>query len=68
MDERRRRDRVRSFALGGVLGASAVLAAVRRRPRPAPPRRRAAGGLAAFEEAPCYRELAELERFEAEPR
>jgi hypothetical protein len=67
MDEERRRDRLRSFALGGVIGASAALAAVRRR-RPARRRRPpTAGGLAAFEDAPCYRELVELERLEEEP-
>ena len=48
--------------LGGLLGASAVLAAARRRRAAAkrPPR----AGLAAFEDAPCYRELVELERTE----
>ena len=45
--------------LGGIVGASAVLAAARRRqPVPTP---RPVRGLAAFEEAPCYRELAEEE-------
>ena len=55
--------RVRSFLLGGVVGASAVLAAVRRR-RPArrDPARHTPLGLAAFEDAPCYRELVEKER------
>jgi hypothetical protein len=67
MDEERRRDRLRSFALGSVIGASAVLAAVRRgrtpRRRRRPP---TVGGLAAFEDAPCYRELVEAERLEDE--
>jgi hypothetical protein len=53
--------RIRSFALGSVLGASAaVLAAARRRragDRPVRP-----AGLAAFEDAPCYRETVERER------
>ena len=58
--ERGRSGRFRSFALGSVLGASAALATARRRrrtrgSRPAP------AGLAAFESAPCYRELAERE-------
>ena len=70
MDEQGRRDRVRSFVLGGVIGASAAFAAVRRR---RPVRRPARGprtpaGLAAFEDAPCYRELAELEAYEGERR
>jgi hypothetical protein len=50
---------MRTFLIGGVLGASAALAAVRRR-RPA--RRRTPAGLAAFEEAPCYEETLERER------
>jgi hypothetical protein len=60
MDEERRGERLRSFLLGGVLGASAVLAAARRKKGPKPPRR-APVGLAAFEDAPCYRELVERE-------
>jgi hypothetical protein len=62
MDGERRASRLRTLALGGLLGASAVLAAVRRRRAAAkrPPR----AGLAAFEDAPCYRELVELERAE----
>ena len=63
MDEERRHERARSLLLGGIIGASAALAAGRRRPRnrkaPANP-----AGLAAFEDAPCYRELAETERLE----
>jgi hypothetical protein len=66
MDEdRRRRGRLRSFVIGGVLGASAVLATGRR-----PNRRRATrespAGLAAFESAPCYRELVERESSDRE--
>jgi hypothetical protein len=56
--EHRRRDRMRSFVLGGVLGASAAIATARRRRR----RRARPAGLAAFESAPCYRELLERER------
>ncbi len=55
-----RRSRMRSFVLGGLLGASAVLATVRRKKasgRPAPP-----AGLAAFEDAPCFKETLERER------
>lgn len=61
-DGRRRRDRARSFLIGGLVGASAALAAARRlRPAPRAPRETPAG-LAAFEGAPCYRELIERER------
>ena len=53
MDRETQSDRIRSFVIGGLVGASAVLAAVRRkRPRPRPTQ----PGLAAFEDAPCYRE------------
>ena len=51
--------RLRSFLIGGVVGASAALAAARRRRR----RQRGPVGLAAFEGAPCYQEtLEERER------
>jgi len=46
-----------SFLLGGLVGASAALAA-RRRGR----RRRVPDGLAAFEDAPCHREARERRR------
>lgn len=60
MDGERRRSRTRSFLVGAALGASAALAAARRlRPKE---RRRGPAGLAAFEDAPCYRELVESER------
>ncbi|MGE5272225.1 MAG: hypothetical protein ACM3QU_00415 [Verrucomicrobiota bacterium] len=59
MDDDLRRSRIRTFLIGGVVGASAALAAVRRR-RPA--RRRTPVGLAAFEVAPCYEETLERER------
>jgi hypothetical protein len=65
MEDGSRRSRVRSFVLGGLVGASAALAAGRRRRR----RRPTPIGLAAFEDAPCYRELvAEEERREASRR
>ena len=60
MDEDRGFRRLPSFVLGGVLGASAVIAARRRRRR-IEARRQQPAGLAAFEGAPCYRELAERE-------
>jgi hypothetical protein len=59
MDGEPRAERLRSFLLGGLVGASAVLAAARRRrarERPTPP------GLAAFEDAPCFRETLARER------
>lgn len=52
------RDRRRDLFIGGVVGAFAALAAVRRR---RPPERGATVGLAAFEQAPCYREAVEAE-------
>ena len=59
MDGERKRDRLRSFLIGGVVGASAMAAAARRRRRR---RRPGPAGLAAFEGAPCYREIVEAER------
>ena len=57
MDGGNGRSRLRTFLLGGLVGASAVIAAARRRQaQPVaklPPR-----GLAAFEDAPCYHEQA----------
>jgi hypothetical protein len=60
MDWEGRSNRLRTFVHGGLVGASAVLAAARRRRAKRPPR----AGLAAFEDAPCYRELIEQERAE----
>jgi hypothetical protein len=56
MDGDEGRNRLKTFLLGGLVGASAVLAAARRRPPAvrAAPRR----GLSAFEDAPCFREQA----------
>jgi hypothetical protein len=62
MDGESGRGRISSFVLGGLVGASAAaLAAARRRPRRRPPPRRTPQGLAAFEGAPCYREIVERE-------
>jgi len=53
MDDDPRRYRLRDILIGGALGAFAALAAVRRR---RPVERAVTVGLAAFEDAPCYRE------------
>lgn len=60
MDGEEKRGRLRSFLLGGIVGASAALVAATRRRKPPQPRRTSAG-LAAFEDAPCYRETVERE-------
>ena len=65
MDEHERRSRTRSFLLGGLVGASAAIAAARRL-RPKQRRRLTPAGLAAFEEAPCFREIVELEERSAQ--
>ena len=59
MDEQSRRARLRSFALGSVIGAAGTIATVRRLRRPS--RREAQAGLAAFEDAPCFLEVVERE-------
>jgi hypothetical protein len=60
MDAEHQAKRLRSFVIGGLVGASAVMAAARRRRRR---RERQPVGLAAFESAPCYQEtLEERER------
>jgi hypothetical protein len=66
MDGEKRRERLSSFVVGGLLGASAALAAARRKRQPQPPLRRTPQGLQAFEGAPCYREIVEKEREELE--
>ena len=53
-----------TFLLGGLLGASATVAALDRRRR-VQRRRGRPRGLAAFESAPCYRELLDREHDEA---
>jgi gas vesicle protein len=59
------RSRLRSFLIGGLVGASAGLAAARRLRPSRGQRRPTPGGLAAFDDAPCYRELIEREAREA---
>lgn len=58
-----RGSRLDSFLLGGIVGGLAGLAAgwMRSRPKPRP-----ALGLSAFEEAPCFHELGQPERREAD--
>jgi hypothetical protein len=54
--------RLRPFLLGGLVGSVAgVVAAGRMKVRASPRKRETPHGLAAFEEAPCYRELVERE-------
>jgi hypothetical protein len=62
-----RGSRLSSFVLGGLVGASAAIAAARRRRPGRRPERRTPQGLAAFEGAPCYREIVERERSHDEP-
>jgi hypothetical protein len=50
------RRRLRSFALGGVVGAAGAIAAVRRISGQRE-KRNVQAGLGAFEDAPCYLEL-----------
>jgi hypothetical protein len=67
VDGRERGGRLRTFLLGGLVGASAAVAAIDRRRR-AQRRRGRPRGLAAFESAPCYLELLERERDESKTR
>jgi hypothetical protein len=61
MDGEQKRGSIRSFVLGGLVGASAVAATLDRRRR-LQRRRGRPRGLVAFESAPCYLELLEDER------
>jgi hypothetical protein len=67
VDDGERRGGLRTFLLGGLVGASAAVAAANRR-RHIQRRRGRPRGLAAFESAPCYLETLEHERGEAESR
>jgi hypothetical protein len=58
---RPRRSRLRSFALGSIVGAAGTIATLRRLRRPSRRPRDAPGGLAAFEDAPCFLEIVEQE-------
>jgi hypothetical protein len=66
MDGEQKRGSIRSFVLGGLVGASAVAATLNRRRR-IQRRRGRPRGLAAFESAPCYLELLDDERAEQSP-
>lgn len=69
MAEERRRDSLRSFLIGGLLGSVAgVAAAGRMKVRRPHERRETSAGLSAFERAPCYEELVERERDAAAER
>jgi len=57
MEGERRRTPLRSFALGGVVGAAGAIATVRRLRQPSRRPRNAPAGLAAFEDAPCFLEV-----------
>ncbi len=61
-----RRARLRSYAIGGIVGAAGAIATVRRLRRSSAGLR--AGGLAAFEDAPCFLEARALEALDQGPR
>jgi hypothetical protein len=61
MDDESRRSRLRSFALGSVVGIAGTVATARRLRRPSRRPRDAQAGLAAFEDAPCFLEVVERE-------
>ena len=54
-----RRSPLRSFALGGLVGAAGAIATARRLRGPSRSRSDAVAGLAAFEDAPCFLEAVE---------
>jgi hypothetical protein len=56
MDGAGRGSKLRSFAIGGLVGAAGAIATARRASRRRSPRA-APAGLAAFEDAPCFLEL-----------
>jgi hypothetical protein len=64
-----RRSKLRSFALGSLVGISAGVAAARRvGHRPGGAKKRMQAGLAAFEDAPCFRESVERQARDARRR
>jgi hypothetical protein len=58
MEGEGRGGRLRSFAIGGLVGAAGAIATARRASRRSRSPRNAPGGLVAFEDAPCFLELA----------
>ena len=60
-DPSARRKRLRSFAIGSVVGAAGALATVRRASQRSRRPGNAPAGLAAFEDAPCFLEIVERE-------
>jgi hypothetical protein len=50
-------DKLRSFAIGGLVGAAGAIAAARRRTARGRRPRGLPSGLAAFEDAPCFIEM-----------
>jgi hypothetical protein len=67
MEGEQKRGSIRSFLIGGLVGASAAVAAIDRRRR-RQHRRGRPRGLAAFESAPCYQELLDLEAADPDPQ
>jgi hypothetical protein len=61
MDGAGRGSKLRSFAIGGLVGAAGAIATARRASRPSHRPRSAPAGLAAFEDAPCFLELVGVE-------
>ena len=57
MESTRRGSKLRSFAIGSLVGAAGAIAAVRRTSQRSRRPRNAPGGLAAFEDAPCFLEI-----------
>jgi hypothetical protein len=57
MDGVGRGSKLRSFAIGGLVGAAGAIAAIRRSSSRSRRPRNALVGLAAFEDAPCFLEL-----------
>jgi hypothetical protein len=57
VEGQKQRSALRSFALGSLVGAAGAVAALRRARRTPRRLRAVPGGLAAFEDAPCFLEI-----------